>query len=809
MNSQPNQFKASVREIASTHEPVRHESRGNIPFRDHFGVEAHIELVENSKDCRSEVALSGEYISKSGTQLKLRGRIDILCETDSHSIITEFKTVVLPSGSLDELTLASMADFRLQASLYAYLLDMTYSIDDLTVPVKVQCEVKVLNLCDGEFKTWKFDWDRTEIENRLEDYIAFLEDRAAIAVADKARRAKLASQLRWPEISFHSGQSEMIQDIKDVLQQGANLLWQAPTGYGKTATMLYAALKHSLSAGGTLYYATAKGTGKDPVWKFVNKILPNCDDLRVLFIASRDDLCTPSLEGCSAEHCERRQAPIHRPTDKDIPAELLDCNLINEEILCDVAESHTLCPTELQQWMIERADLIVGDYNFVYDPSARLSVFRQPEYEHWTLLVDEAHNLVQRGQDIFSLKIDVKEINTCLQLLIEDRWQFSENETYEEMIRLTESLVETIQMLLRDVEGDVMAPIPPAEGIWSELSLEFGIGLGRLMIGAIDKLDPDLKVLLFEINNNVKFMNELLKYDRSSHVFYGIHDSTEIGIMCLDPADHFRHVNAGFGSVAVFSGSIQPFQYYRSALGIDDRSLKELCSSSIFPVENSKVVLAKDIDTRLTSRQKCAPEIGRTLAEFCSLKIGGYLAIFPSFKFIDLIIPYIYRKDVKLLVQQRGMGAAEIKQIMESLKSSNETSLALIVAGGRLAEAIDFTGDSCVGVAVVGPCLPPPSPFRQALRYYWQSMGEDGKKIAYIMPAMQKVIQAAGRMLRHKDERGVILLMDDRYISERYVDLLPEEWLNALKYGGNDWHMIVSNFWSDVVVQNEEKSVAD
>lgn len=698
MNSQPSTFKATVREVAFTLKPVRHDSRGNIPFRDHFGVEAHIELAENNRDSRSEVSVSGEYISNSGSQLKLRGRIDILGESTSRSIITEFRT-------------------------------------------------------------WEIDWDPTEIEGRLEEYITILEDRAAIEVADQARRAKLASKLSWPENSFRSGQSEMVQEIQDVFQHGENLIWQAPTGYGKTATMLFAALKYSLASGGKLFFATAKCTGKDPVWKFVNKLLPSCGDLRVLFNSSRDDLCTPLLEGCSADRCERRRVQNNFPTDDDIPVELLECNLISDVELRQAAERHSLCPADLQQMIVKRSDLVVGDYNYIYDPVARLSEFRQHEYKHWTLLVDEAHNLIQRGQNIFSLIIDVNNIKTCSQLLMEDRWRFSENVAYDEMIGMVESLIEMIEMLLQDLEGNELAPIQPSEGLWSDLSHKFGISLGRLLLDASDKLDHDLKMLLYEINSQVQFMSELLMFDRSSHLFYGVHESTEIGIMCLDPADHFRRVNSGFGSVAVFSGSIQPFQYYRSALGLDEKSLRELCSSAIFPAENRKIVLAKDIDTRLKSRQNSAPEIGKVLKDFCSLNKGG--------------------------------------------------NLALIVAGGKLAEAMDYAGDSCVGVAVVGPCLPPPNAFRQALRYYWQSKGEDGKKIAYIMPAMQKVIQAAGRMLRHQDERGVILLMDDRYLSERYVDLLPEEWLTDLRYGRNDWRETVRNFWSYNHIENGENSIAN
>jgi len=841
----PHSKSASVREVANALTPPVTGLNLTLPKRNQLGRQAHIEFAKQHDSGQPEMDIRGVYRSTDGQQLILHGRIDLYEKIGDRERVTEFKTVILPPRGLKQFIDTPPERYILQSQIYAYLLhsklnlqgkpnvagdstkyeklphchsresgnqetsDVTSSSeldshfrgnDVVIFQENIHCRLVIRNLTDGEQRTWEVPWSVAEVESKLDEYLNRCMYESAFDRTVRTHRHGVARTLNWLYPDFRPGQEDAIALINESINKGKDLLWEAPPGFGKTAVVLYSALKQAMASGRQLFFATAKGGGRDPVRDAVITIQKQSPDLHVLFLSARNELCLkdPATQNSlvyTCKECKLNRIEIDAFARAGLPSELIENNLITINQLREIGSKYCVCPVDLAFALTYRVDLVVGDYNFVFDPAAQLQQFRLQDSHSgpaaWTLLIDEAHNLFNRGRETFSTRIELNEVLNCIRLLEFEQWRFSENASYHALKEILERLSCVIQNALSGIAEEGIVPLDAAQFEWGNLEEGIGKRFAEFLLDAIDRLEPEVESALWMIYRKVVYLVDLQRNDRDSFPFYGDRDLSAVGWKCLDPSEKLREVYPVFSSVVAFSGTMSPIDFYRNALGLGDRPVMTFDTPSIFPKNRQRIVLARGIDTRLRKRSKEAERIANVLIEFCQLREGGYLAVFPSFDFIELVKPYFNDINIHVVAQYRGMSAVERRCIRQALDKIGTSTLALVVAGGQFSEAADYPGDACVGVAIVGPCLPPPGQWREVLRQYWEWRGEDGEQIAYIIPAMQRVIQAAGRLLRRKEDRGIVLLMDDRFLESRFLDLLPSSWHEAVNHSGTVWQSSV------------------
>ncbi len=789
------ELSTSVGELVSAITSFPDFNTRQVPRRELLGQKAHLDYIAgHTGDVRSEVGIKGVYNSIEHQQLSLHGRIDLVeiiqKEPEELLRITEFKTVVLPAGSLDDISTPPPERFSRQALVYAYLLNKQKKLNS------VLSRLVIHNLTDDENRRIDLNYSEREIESWLDEYINLKIHEKAKYIAISSHRQGIAEKLTMPYPNYREGQKDTINLTTESFCSGKDVIWEAAPGFGKTITMLLPALKTALGRGKPVFFATAKGGGREPVLNAIEALREHSPDLRVIFLSARIELCIHKYGSCRESDCPYEKLEPDYFGRFDTPPELENTKIITKRELRNVGQLEGLCPVNLSFLFAERCDLVIGDYNFIYDPGARLNPFREPELSGWTLLIDEAHNLFNRGREIFSSTIPVDTIWNCRRMIEDEGWRFDSLESFHKLLNILEIIGVEIQGSISTVPRGEPQSIEIDETEWENLIDQLSFIMADFLINSQNRFEPEVESVLWSVLRQLEYFVSLLQEDRESFLVYGDNDLREIGIKCLDSSGKLSEINARFNNIAAFSGTMSPIEFYRNAIGLTVRPTEILMVDSIFSKDKQLVVLADGIDTRFKARSREAQKIAETLIEFCKMKVGGYLAVFPSFEFMDLVLPYLEGSNLNYVAQERGMSISQRRGIRKALDQENTTTLAMIVAGGQFSEAADYPGDACVGVAIVGPCLPPPDPWRDALADYWQRNGEDGERIAYIVPAMQRVVQAAGRLIRTEEDRGVVLLMDNRYLQRRFREVLPESWQEYLKSSRKDWQNSISDFWA-------------
>ncbi|NQU05295.1 MAG: hypothetical protein HQ568_04315, partial [Calditrichaeota bacterium] len=316
-------------------------------------------------------------------------------------------------------------------------------------------------------------------------------------------------------------------------------------------------------------------------------------------------------------------------------------------------------------------------------------------------------------------------------------------------------------------------------------------------------LDRDLEKALWKAYITLKDFSKILSRDQDKYLYLGDNDSRVIQLCCLDPADELREIYRRFRNVAAFSGTITPLDFYAGAMGFGERSLVKLDVSGWYNENRCLITVASGVDTRYQARNAEYSRIAKIIKDFVKYQQGGYLTVMPSFAFLNQVAAIFQNEietpdnNIEILIQKPGMRFTERKQFTKLLKRKNATTLAFVVAGGQFTEAEDYPGDACVGVIIISPCLPPPNIIRNASLAYWERQGENGHSIAYLYTGIRRVIQAGGRLLRREDDRGVILLIGDRFMKQPVLGLLPQHWQESILQDKTDWRTRVAEFWSN------------
>ena len=613
--------------------------------------------------------------------------------------------------------------------------------------------------------------------------------------------------LKFPYANVREGQSEFIRSAYRTLAKGGALYASAPTGTGKTVSALYPALKALGDRRCTkAFYLTPKSTTARSAIECLELFAKGGAIIRAISLTAKEKscqrggLCKRSRRDCPASSLRKISDATMALYDKGIT-----CVTIDE--VREVANEYTVCPYELELFYAELCDVVICDFNYLFDPAVYIKRFFTAGGDY-AFLIDEAHNLGERAREMFSAEIssiDIAELAEC-ELLghfsVAKKLSASAKAVFEN------SLLPLVKDEIRQTKDGVsVGAVSLSEAPTRLYSLfdEMSVVIDEEMRSCLSAKDSERDDRLFAIRayskKIKKFADTLTRFDDSYKLFVFYNDGKILAkLYCLDTAPHIRRrLSLGKGAV-LFSATLSPLGYYRATLG-GERYDDTLEVNSPFSPEQLSVTIMDRISTRYSERGDTLNAIVRTVAATVSAKRGNYMVFSPSFEYCEALSRAFSAKypKIKTLTQRKNMTLEEKRDFIDAFKEEDESYLiGFCVMGGIYAEGIDLVGDSLIGAVIVGIGMPSLSYEREAIAAYYEEKYEEGKQFAYIYPGMNRVFQAAGRVIRTETDRGVIVLIDDRFDDPIYKKSLPGLW-QGVKFIDDPKKLkdILVEFWNE------------
>lgn len=746
----------------------------------------------------TEVALTGEYASDSLT-LCVRGRADcILHSPDSNGeriTVVEIKSC---SSEVDTIKSILQPAHWAQAMLYAHLyLLLREELHGIYVSLRY-VSIETLHYAE-ELAYVTRDEANIYFANTCAAYMSFAENLAAY----KNDRDQTIKAMRFPYATIRGGQKVFMNDCLAAIAHRDLLFVEAPTGIGKTISVLYPAIKAlAHNKCDKIFYLTAKSSTRHVAEKALDDMRGEGLLLRSITLQSKESLCPCPDIYCDAEICPFAKGYYDRLNVgiKDLSASFS----VTPTILKKTAIRHSLCPHELALDYSLLCDVIIGDYNHAFHPRVKLDrYFNQPELHH-ALLIDEAHNLVDRSRDMYTAELSLSSLLAAKTALIGmdarvDGYLadiLSYFSILGSSIRRDEPAFPHVEKEIENSDvltsGKFRAARKTPKMLYKIL-WKFCFYL-RPVLDSIPAGELRRDILQFYFDARF-FLSVLELYYDDSYVtsaelteVRGLSETAEdliISLLCLDASEKIFSDLTDKHAAVFFSATLSPTVYYTSMLiGEKHRDMAGVLRlSSPFPEENLRVGVYTDLKTTYQERNFSLEKAAEAIYTITKGKIGNYMIFLPSFAYLSKLTDSFRRvlssasDSSEIMAQSSTMLAAEKTAFLERFDNFGKGSLyAFAVLGGHFGEGIDLVGERLSGVIVVGVGLPQISPQREIMRQYFQEKFGDGFGYAYRYPGWEKVLQASGRVIRSEEDTGFVFLMDERYNKQEYLSLFPENW---------------------------------
>ncbi len=585
-------------------------------------------------------------------------------------------------------------------------------------------------------------------------------------------RLETAEEMSFPFATPRAGQRELIESIEARVAEGTKLIVQAPTGLGKTVGVLYPSLKDSLARGQRTVYVTPKNSQHKVAEEAVEKLQEQGSQLRALTLTAKSKMCLKAETLCNPQYCEFARDYYTKVADHDLLNKLGRKKNLTHEKLVEMGQEFEVCPFELSVESIDRADVVIGDYNYVFAPRSLIGRLAEPLLEPKqlpNLVIDEAHNLPSRAQDYFSPSLSIQE----LIILESDFVKLPAAFTFQAgaLIRQAKQLIEDYgrEGGSRKVDIDI-DPFLDLERSIRQLTTEYLESDSEII-----QQDPMLRLM----NMWSDFVSAL---SYSGPEFFTTYQNTRftemLKVTCCDASEQLKLAYTQFKNVVAFSATLKPFVYYQELLGFPEDEKQTLEFQSPFKPEHRQLMIIPQISTKLNDRHVSSKKIADVISRVTQVKSGNYIALFPSFEFVAQVEKLLNLPHLRILRQERDMKQLDVHLILEEMKDTSSPKLLLGVQGGVFSEGVDFPGDMLIGAFIVGPALPSFDFEREQIRHYFDGRygKEHGFNYTYVYPAMAKAIQSAGRVIRSESDKGVIILMDPRFLGRTYAEAMPRGW---------------------------------
>ena len=737
------------------------------------GAQGHRRIQSTYDDgWRSEVVVHMS-VERRGIPLALYGRIDGLKLESDHAYIEEIKTT---NEDVTAMTGDEHPVHWAQAELYAVMIAEEHNLPVATVRL-------TYDDLHGSHAVFTREYDRPRLLERLETYLnPFIDWLEAINHWTELSRPTM-HVAAFPYGGYRAGQREMAANVYIALRDGKNLLCQAPTGIGKTMASLFPAIK-ALGEGrvGRIFYLTARSTGALAAEAAVDRLRREGVRIRSVCLTAKDIICPMERRDCRPQMCprasgyyDRRRAALY----EGLALEKLDRVAIEA-----LSEKYTLCPFELSLDLAENADVVICDYNYVFDPRVKLQRFFTGKSDAG-LLIDEAHNLCARTRDMLSERLNQVDFQALRRAI------GKEGGRKHELYRALTTLLNDMKALRAEMGERTARAEKPDQLI--QAARDFA-DLADQPDSEVHSWNADLTDRLFEA---LDFLRAADDYGENYMTLIEPHgrDKCDVTLWCADPSAYIAKTLGRVHGAALFSATLMPLPFYRDLLGLTEESSALLDLPSPFPRENL-MVMRYALPLRYREREGSMDALCRALKAFISERRGSYLICFPSYAFMRQVAERM-QGSVRLLVQSPGMDEAARRDFLNAVqRDSDETTALFIVMGGVFSEGIDIPDNRLSGAAIVGTGVPQLSPPLDALRGIYEARGHDGYAYAYQYPGLARVYQAAGRVIRSERDRGAVLLIDARWANRDHREWLPPHWPVRDVSGEADMAAILKAFWA-------------
>ena len=593
-------------------------------------------------------------------------------------------------------------------------------------------------------------------------------------------RDRALNELDFPLAEYRPHQHAMARRAYQALRDKEHLLLEAPTGSGKTIGLLYPAVK---ALAGTdyekIFFLTSRNTGAQAAVAACEQLDQGRAFLRYLQLINKEQACLVEGMPCDPQRC--RYANGYYDRAHDAVSELLQRRAMLPDQVREVAELHRVCPFELSLDAARWADVLIGDYNYVFDPLVHLQRFA--ENPNIALLVDESHQLSSRTRDMLSLTLTRRSVR----------------------LALGEALPSNLLRRVRAVDRN-LAALQRRESISTEQVVAKPEALLRAIVRFVDEL-AGTEISLDGFPRTRELARDCFRWARSDawydearcvYIANAVDRDLTLKRVHLDPGPYLQKIFDGFGGHIRFSGTLSPLPLYQKLHGVDTGPAER--AGSPFAPQQLDVIIVDDVPTYWRSRKRSLNALVALVAEVVCAQTGNYLVAMPSFEYLESVAEALSARcpQLNLVVQRPAMSPRERQEFVERFQSEAASSVGLVVLGGVFAESVDFSraisepkaiseskassaskaisGSTIAGVICVGLGLPPPGLERKQLQAYFNSHGDDGHAVAFVQPAMTKIVQMAGRLLRDPGDRGVLCLIDPRFKDPAYQRFFPAHW---------------------------------
>ncbi len=735
----------------------------------------------------AEVTVSHE-VGGERILLIIGGRIDGVFETASGVVIDEIKTT---TRDLEMIRKSENPLHWGQAKAYAYMYAVAHDLEDISV------QLTYAHLHTRDKIEMRRPFQREELKtffhNLVSRYLKWAESVAAgLTVRDES-----IHRLEFPFQGYRPGQRSMAVAVYRAVRDQKQLIIQAATGIGKTMGTLFPALKalgeERISK---IFFLTARTTGKRAAELAINELQAAGLHIKALTITAKDRICFCPDATCTPDECAYAKGYHDRVSRARETA--FQENNFNRETIQRLAREYTLCPFEFSLEMALWSDCIICDYNYAFDPRVHLRRFFGDEKKDYVFLIDESHNLVDRSREMFSAAISKKAFLDLRPVIKADLPQ-----VYTRLGKINAWLLKAgKQRLERDTE--VTCKQAPTD-LYPLLNAFLKTTERCLADSSKKPFNKDLLSLFFTVSH---FMRTAETYDETYATCYTLSDmgsgkkddrDVRVRLFCMDPSLQLNAALKRCLSAIFFSATLRPMAYYRKVLGCH-ASADRLVVPSPFPRQNLCVLIANHISTLYSQRDRTMGVVCRAVLDLVKHRSGNYLIFFPSYAYMMKIYERAAQEDdhIRLLVQKPGMSETDRDRFLDRFsRHRSQTLVGFVVLGGVFAEGIDLVGDRLTGVVIVGVGLPGISVERDLIRSYFDGVNHTGFEYAYRYPGITRVFQAAGRVIRSEQDRGVVLLIDERFSRAGYRSLFPGEWRPVRVSRTRDLAPTLDRFWNE------------
>ena len=737
---------------------------GQDPENMQMGSRIHRKIQRQmGSDYQAEVPLKTEIVC-DGFTLKIEGRADGLIHTKEQVMVDEIKGVLRELDRVQEPAGIHLA----QAKCYASMVAEQEGVDEIGVQM-TYCQMET-----EEVKRFQYSYQSNELKVWFDEVIRQYEKWAKFQIEWRKARNASVKGIEFP-FPYRKGQRDLAVSVYRTILRKKKLFIQAPTGVGKTISTVFPAVKAvGEELGEKIFYLTAKTITRTVAEQAFETLREQNLKFKVITLTAKEKICFCEETSCNPDDCPYAKGHFDRVNDA-VYELLMQEDVMSREVLEAQARKHKICPFEMALDVSTWVDGVICDYNYVFDPDARLKrFFAEGGAGGYLFLIDEAHNLVERGRQMYSAELCkedflavkklvkgeaprfAKRLEACNKILLAMKKECENYKVLDNIshfgIQLMNVLSETDRYLEECVDKEVR-----------ETVLDFYFQV-RSFLNIYDGLDENY-VIYTEYQENGRFVLKLF---------------------CVNPAANLQKCLDKGNSAVFFSATLLPIQYYKRLLSTEKDNYAIYIDSS-FDTKKRLLMNGVDVSTRYAMRsremyQRYATYIFRVV----KAKMGNYLIFFPSYRFMEDVYQEFTQllasdeEEMELVIQQKHMDEEERENFLRAFEMRREKSLiGFGVLGGIFSEGIDLTNEKLIGTLIIGTGLPQVCNEREILKSYFDQKGLYGFDYAYRYPGMNKVLQAAGRVIRTEDDRGVILLLDERFQREKGKEIFPKEWADC------------------------------